>query len=90
MGARTGALEQRFARAHENLADEIVARSEPAVDGRAAEAELACDRMHVDALAAHIAFHRQREHVLAARVCGPAARLSAWFGLDRGLGHDAK
>ena len=54
-----------FAQRREHLAEERLARSEPAVHRRARQAELARDRLHIDALAGEEAVGRERERVLA-------------------------
>ena len=68
-----GAVEQWLCGSDQYLADELFARSEPAVDRGAAEAELGGDRLHVDAPPAQIAVHRQSEHVVATGGGGAAA-----------------
>src|SRR5205823_1944797 len=64
---------------------EMLTRAEPAVDRRAADAELSCDRADVDAPPAQIAVERQREDICRARRGGspPPRSLASWLATDR-------
>ena len=75
-------VEERLGCTDDDLSDEPFARAEPAVDRRAAEAELGCDGLHVDALAVEIRVERRGENVLATR-CG---RSSTARGMRCGRG----
>ena len=55
LGFGTSLVEEWLRRAPHGFADEPLARPEPAVDGRAPEAELRRDRAHIDAPAVQVA-----------------------------------
>ena len=65
-------IDQRVRRGGQHLADQLLARPEPAVDGGAPEAELGGDGLDVDALTAQVAVHGRCEDVLAAGGGGAA------------------
>src|SRR5436190_2213243 len=79
---RARCAQRRFAGSGDDLSDQLLARAEPAVDGRAAEAQLGGDFLHVDAAAPQVAVHDRLEHVLAAR---SRATPATWTGAR--LGH---
>src|SRR5438477_401728 len=74
LAARAAACfrEHRFGRPDDHLAYQLLARAEPAVDGRAAEPQLGGDRLHVHAQPAQVAVHDQRQHILARGCRAPA------------------
>src|SRR5262249_10565705 len=71
--ARARLVYQWLGRAEDNLADQALARSEPAIDRRPAEAELGSDRLNVDPAPAQVTLHARGEHVLAAGSRRPAS-----------------
>ena len=64
---RAGLVEERVRGQDQNLADQILARAQPAIDGRAGEAELHRDRPDVYPPAAKEPVHRRREDILPSR-----------------------